>query len=100
MNIFEKITGITGTLSGYGGNLLDLLKQAKEIRTKLENKGYLIDNYLSQFMAAANECLSFEVAEEGFESSNELRKLCRSLINNSDGEKIPYEYEFTLCPVV
>lgn len=86
MNIFEKTTGITGSFEA-GGGLASLLTQAREVRLKLGKRGYLLDNYLSMFMEASNEVLSFDAADDGFEVGCELRSLCVSLIDRSEKEK-------------
>lgn len=89
MNIFEQHTGFTGCFgsNSTGGTLLSLLAQAAEIRQKLGVRGYLLDNYLSMFLEAANTMLTSEVAEEGFSRSNDLRKLCFSVLDGSEKEK-------------
>lgn len=89
MNIFEQHAGFTGRFDAdsTGGSLLSLFSQAAEIRQKLGVRGYLLDNYLSMFLAAANTVLSFEAAEEGFSRSNDLRKLCFSILDGSEKEK-------------
>ena len=89
MNIFEQHSGFTGRFDtdSTGGTLLSLLTQAAEIRQKLGVRGYLLDNYLAMFLEAANTVLSFEAAEEGFSRSNDLRKLCFSILDNTEKEK-------------
>lgn len=89
MNIFEQYAGFTGRFDAdsTGGSLLSLFTQTAEIRQKLGVRGYLLDNYLSMFLAAADTVLSFEAAEEGFSRSNDLRKLCFSVLDGTEKEK-------------
>lgn len=89
MNIFEQHAGFTGRFDAdsTGDSLLSLFTQAAEIRQKLGVRGYLLNNYLSMFLAAANTVLSFEAAEEGFGRSNDLRKLCFSVLDGTEKEK-------------
>lgn len=86
MNIFEKATGITGSFES-GSSLASLLAQAQEIRLKLGKRGYLLDSYLAMFFEAANEVLSFDAGDDGFEVGCKLRSLCVSLIDHSEKEK-------------
>lgn len=92
MNIYEKATGILGSPNAYGGSLSDLLTEVKRIRLKLGRQGYLLDNYLSMLLKAANTKLSFEAAEDGFTDSSDLRLLCTDLIYHIGEKKSHLQY--------
>lgn len=89
MNIFETHTEFSGRFDSdsMGGSLLSLLTLARDIRLKLGRQGYLLDNYLSLFLEAANAVLAYEAANDGFKRGSELRSLCFGVIDRDDTEK-------------
>lgn len=89
MNIFENRSSIVGSLEPerISDSLKNLFTLAKEIRIKLGKQGYLIDNYLSLVLEAANSTLAYEAAEQGFESGSELQDLCNDILNGADNKK-------------
>lgn len=89
MNMFESWEGFCGHVGtdSMGGSLQSLLMSARDIRTRLGKKAYLLDHYLSLFLEGANAMLAYEAAESGFDSGCELRGLCFDAINQTKAQE-------------
>jgi len=93
MNIFEKRENFLGCFEPeyMKNSILNLFMLAKEIRTKLGRQAYLLDNYISLVLEAANNTLAFEAASEGFEAASQLQELCFDVM---DGNNVHTEHPF------
>lgn len=102
MNIFETYTEFFGHFDSdsTGGSLLSLLTLARNIRLKLGRQGYLLDSYLSLFLDAANAVMVYEAADNGFNRSGKLRRLCFDIIDRGDMEKDPRIYNTALKAMI
>lgn len=85
MNIFKDQENLFGEAASFfpRDSLRSLFELAAEIRGKLGNKGYLLDNYLSYFFCAVDSTPTFEAAEDGWQSTAELWALCNSAVKHT-----------------
>lgn len=92
MNIFKKMDHFVREAYGISkqATVKNILELAGGIKKRLDNKGYLMDKYLSLILEAANQTLCYEAATDGFESGSDLRRLCTALLNNDDAEDLPF----------
>lgn len=92
MNIFEKPSSFIGDFNTDSiGTVWEVLSTAKRIRQQLGKQAYLLDSYLSLFWKASNHTFAFHAADNGNETSAKLRKICYSIINQSErGETHPF----------
>lgn len=86
MNIFKDKENLIGKAEAFVSHdsLRSLFQLAAEIRGKLGNKGYLLDNYLSCFFCAVDSTPTIEVAENGWQSAADLWALCDSVVKHTD----------------
>lgn len=89
MNIFARSDSFIGCFEPeQTKNSINILfTLANEIRTKLGDRGYLLDNYVSKVLEAANTTLAYEAAEKGFEAGSLLQKLCFEVMDGNDSQK-------------
>jgi len=92
MNIFEKPSSFIGDVSSESiGTVWEVLSTANQIRQQLGKQAYLLDSYLSLFWKASNHTLALHAADDGNTASAKLRKLCISIIEQSErDEKHPF----------
>lgn len=83
MNIFENESDFLGgaSVEHLKHSFAEFIKQAVEIRTKLGNQGYLLDQYLCYLFETSNETLAYEAASKGFETGGILNGLCSGIIS-------------------
>lgn len=77
MNIFKTRGDIIGRRNEAveTGSLNSFLSFAKQLRGRLDKKGYLLDTYLSLFFDAVNQTLSTVAAEDGFLAAEHYKEL-------------------------
>jgi len=61
----------------------------KEIRSRLENKQYWLDNYVRKTLAAINHLQADEAATEGFDGCGNLRRLCTEILDGGGDTEDP-----------
>lgn len=86
MNIFENKENFFGSVENEATNdtLLSLFQLAKEIQTRLGKQSYLLDCYLSVFLDALSNLVSYKTAEEGLAKNNELQLFFCDLFKGTD----------------
>lgn len=94
MNIFEHRDSFFGRLDGEvtGNSLLSLFQLAKQIQSRLDKQGYLLDCYLSLFLEGVSNALAYEADDEGQQSGGDFQDLCFHALDGTEPEK-----EHPLC---
>lgn len=92
MNIFKKTNDFIREPYGISkqATVKNILELTEEIKKRLDNKGYLMDKYLSLILEAVNQTLCHEAATDGFESGSSLRRLCTAILNHDAAENLPF----------
>jgi len=89
MNIFHDKSSIFGEVEVLQLNnaLLEFFKQASEIRQLLGKQAYLLDEYISSLLEAANQTVVVSPASAGFEiDPGQLNRICLSILHGDEKE--------------
>ncbi len=99
MNIFKEKEDFIGIADlSFGENSFrSLFRLVKQIRTKLEDRGYLLDYYLSIFFKAIRNTSPFGAADDGFQAVYSYYAVCQDVLENSEKENSDPLYEKTLA---
>lgn len=89
MNIFRTQEDILGCRKEESpkASVDSFLFFARQLRSQLGKKGYLLDTYVSLFFETVNETIALNAAEDGFAAAEQYRELCNSILHNSDAQK-------------
>ena len=105
MGAFQSYRNLIGDVSTEAviRRQTEFLTLARDIRIRLGNQAFLLDNYLALLMGAFNNTLSFDACGTGFDSYTELRCICRDVLQ---GENRDHPFWSTasgfirvLCPI-
>lgn len=99
MNIFKEKEDFIGIadLSFEENSFRSLFCLAKNIRTNLEDRGYLMDYYLSIFFKAIRNTSPFGAADDGFQAVYSYYSMCLDVLKHSEKENTNPLYEKTLA---
>ncbi|MFR2755363.1 MAG: hypothetical protein ACLTC0_07200 [Eisenbergiella massiliensis] len=88
MNIFRTQADILGCRKEESpkASVDSFLFFARQLRSQLGKKGYLLDTYVSLFFETINETIALNAAEDGFAAAEQYRELCNSILHNSDAQ--------------
>ena len=91
MNIFRNRAGLLGEFDTGNSScsLQNIFELVSEIKIKLSSQSYLLDNYLSAVLQAANITLAHNAADEGFLAGSTLHRLCTAALNNIETDDHP-----------
>ena len=89
MNIFKHRADFFGSLSSEvtDDSLRSLFRLAKEIRSRLGKKGYLLDCYLSVFFDGLNSKIAYDAADDGFLMGGKLQAICFQVLDAAEPQK-------------
>ena len=89
MNTFEKYMDFIGEdPSAQMRYAFDgLMEHARAVRKRLGKKFYLLDRYLNCMLTAVNHSLAYCASSDGFDTSCELRGMCRDILTGRERMK-------------
>lgn len=67
---------------------IDFLREARDIRTRLNERSNLLDEYLYTLLRAASALWYYQEAEQGYESGTQLNRICSDILRDTGGDAV------------
>lgn len=84
MNVFNSMEGILGDTGTehLKRTFAEFLEQSRLIRDRLGKQAYLLDQYLSLLLEAANAELAYDAASRGFDGESPILRMCMEILRH------------------
>lgn len=84
MNVFNSMEGILGDTGTehLKRTFAEFLEQSRLIRDRLGKQAYLLDQYLSLLLEAANAELAYDAASRGFDVESPILRMCMEILRH------------------